>query len=176
MVDETAKLTELFPQSHMKKLLNVDSEHLRDMLEALGAHHRIARSLDFLGSILKVVAGTPDAGDLKKIKINEAQLISSSNRQVQINTRVQDQINQLTFTVNQILKASKDRQIDTGHLYETLLARNRMLSMELQNLMLAITLAKANIVSPNILDHADLKSVWFEEPTDTPIADLKLNI
>jgi len=44
--------------------------------------------------------------------------------------------------------------------------------MELQNLMLAITLAKANIVSPNILDHADLKSVWFEEPTDTPIADL----
>jgi len=33
--------------------------------------------------------------------------------------------------------------------------------MELQNLMLGVTLAKNNIVSPNILDHADLKSVWL---------------
>ncbi|OIC32750.1 hypothetical protein A7M48_19010 [Acinetobacter baumannii] len=47
-----------------------------------------------------------------------------------------------------------------------------MLMMELQNLMLAVTLAKNNIVSPNILDHADLKSVWLKEPTDTPIGDL----
>jgi len=47
-----------------------------------------------------------------------------------------------------------------------------MLMMELQNLMLAITLAKANIVNPNILDHSDLKSIWLEEPTNTPIGDL----
>jgi len=47
-----------------------------------------------------------------------------------------------------------------------------MLMMELQNSMLAVTLAKINIVSPNILDHADLKSVWLEEPTNTPIGDL----
>lgn len=39
-------------------------------------------------------------------------------------------------------------------------------------LMLAITLARINIVSPNILDHEDLKTVWLEEPTDTPIGDL----
>jgi len=38
--------------------------------------------------------------------------------------------------------------------------------------MLAVTLAKLNIVSSNILDHADLKSVWLEEPTNTPIGDL----
>lgn len=42
-----------------------------------------------------------------------------------------------------------------------------MLMMEVQNLMLAATLAKMNILSPNILDHEDLKSVWLEEPTNT---------
>jgi len=51
--------------------------------------------------------------------------------------------------------------VDTGHLYETLLSRNRMLTMELQNLMMAISLLKVNIVSPNILDHAG----WRSPPT-----------
>jgi len=55
-------------------------------------------------------------------------------------------------------------QIDSGHLYEMLLSRNRMLTMELQNVLLAIALAKVNIVSPSILDHADLEGMWMEEP------------
>jgi len=45
--------------------------------------------------------------------------------------------------------------------------------MELQNLMLAVTLANMNIVSPNNLDHADLRSVWLEELTNIPIGDLR---
>jgi len=44
--------------------------------------------------------------------------------------------------------------------------------MELQNLLLAIALAKVNVVSPSILDHADLEGMWMEEPTDTPIKDI----
>lgn len=172
IVEETTSLLDKFPHSHMRKLLSVDAAHLRDLLEAFCTHHRVARSLDFLGSMLKVVAGTPDARDLERSRFTETQLINAHNRQVEINNRVQSQINQLTVTVNTILKAAKDSQIDSGHLYETLLARDRMLMMELQNLMLAVTLAKLKIVSPNILDHADLKSVWLEEPTDTPIGDL----
>jgi len=74
----------------------------------------------------------------------------------------------LTTTANQTVKIAKEPQSDTGHLYETL----SLLIMELQNLMLVITLAKANIVSRNILDHTDLKSVWLEEPTNTAIGDL----
>jgi len=33
-----------------------------------------------------------------------------------------------------------------------------MIMMELQNVMLAIALAIINVVSPNILDHADLEN------------------
>jgi len=168
IVEETSSMNEMFPQSHMRKLLDVDTSHLRDTLDSLKVHHRIARSLDFLGSMLKVVAGTPDAGDLERIRFTEWQLTQSNNRQIKINTRVQNRINQLTTTVNQILQTHKNIQIDTGHLYETVLARNRILMMELQNLMLAVTLAKNNIVSPNILDHADLKSVWLKEPPIPP--------
>jgi len=57
MIDETAKLSDLFPQSHMRKLLEVDTDHIRSSLSVLKIHHRMARSLDFSGTALKVVAG-----------------------------------------------------------------------------------------------------------------------
>lgn len=66
MLDETDRLTTLFPQSHMRKLLDVDIDHARNLLSALKIHHRIARGIDFLGTVLKVVAGTPDAADALK--------------------------------------------------------------------------------------------------------------
>lgn len=159
MVDETKKLSASFPQSHMRKLLDVDTDHLVNLLSVLKIHHRIARSLDFLGTALKVVAGTPDASDFLKIKMTEAQLVDSNSRQININSETQIQINKLTDTVNRIIKARNNDLVDTPHLYEALLARNRMLATEIQNLILTITLAKANIVNPTILNHADLSSL-----------------
>jgi len=124
-----------------------------------------------LETALKVVAGTPDAEDFEKIRFTEARLINAHNSQIEINTKTQDRIDELTYTVNQLLKMSKNTEIDTGHLYEMLLTRNRIIVMELQNLMLEITLAKINVVSPNFLDHADLENVWGEKPTNTPIRE-----
>lgn len=143
----------------MRKLLDVDTDHLKTLLSVLKIHHRVARSLDFLGTALKVVAGTPDAADFLKIRITEAQLVESNSRQIAINSETQKQINKLTDTINNIIKARKNDLIDTPHLFEALLARNRMLSTEIKNLILTITLAKSNIVNPTILDHADLKSL-----------------
>jgi len=130
VIDETNGMVDMFPESHMKKLLSIDIAHLRDMLDSLSVHHRVARSLDFLGTALKVVAGTPDAEDFENIKFTEARLIDAHKSQIEINTKTQVRINELTDTVNQLLKISKDKQIDTGHLYEMLLTRNRIIVME----------------------------------------------
>jgi len=64
--------------------------------------------------------------------MSEFQLIESNNRQVVIKSEIQRQINQLTDTINQIIKAKKNDFVDTPHLYEALLARNRMLIAEIQ--------------------------------------------
>lgn len=70
MTDETANMTDLFPQSHMRKLLETDNGHVRTLLAAISVHHRMARSLDFLGSALKFI--TPDADDFHQIRMTEA--------------------------------------------------------------------------------------------------------
>jgi len=69
VVEETDGMTDRFPQSHMQKLLSVDTAHLRDLLESLSIHHRVARSLDFLGKALKVVAERRTPRILKKLNL-----------------------------------------------------------------------------------------------------------
>lgn len=172
IIEDTIKLSQLFPKSHMRKLLEVDIDHMQNSLSSLTIHHRIARSLDFLGTALKVVAGTPDAADLEKIKFIEAQLVESNNKQVIVITEAQKQINALTDTVNKLIKEKRNEFVDSPHLYETLLARNRMLITEIQNIMLTITLAKSNVINPTIFDHDDLKSIFTEQLTEVPIVSL----
>uniref|UniRef100_A0A0A1XN32 Retrovirus-related Env polyprotein from transposon gypsy n=1 Tax=Zeugodacus cucurbitae TaxID=28588 RepID=A0A0A1XN32_ZEUCU len=104
--------------------------------------------------------------------MTEAQLIESNNRQVVINTRTQEQINALTSTVNELLKEAKKEKIDTAHLFEILLNRNRIMITEIQNIMLAITLAKIKVVNPVIIDNEGLKSILVGPITDIAITEL----
>jgi len=43
----------------MRKLLEFDVENAQSLLAKLKMHYRMAWTLDFLGTVLKVVAGTP---------------------------------------------------------------------------------------------------------------------
>jgi hypothetical protein len=138
----------------------------------LGAHKRHARSINFLGSALTVKAGTPDADDLLQTRLTEQELIRANNRQIEINSRTQEQINSLTSTVNQILNVKKREEIDTAHLYETLLTRNRILTLEIQNLMIAITLAKVNVVNPAIIDSDDLEAILSKSSAEVSVTQL----
>jgi len=72
----------------------------------------------------------------------------SNSRQVVINTETQRHINLLTNTVNKILIS------------------------ELQHCMLTITLAKNNIINPNIFNHNVLKSIFDEQLTEVPIVSI----
>lgn len=153
----------------MRQLLDTDIQHIEALIATVNIHHRHARSINMLGTVLKVVAGTPDSDDLENLKFTQKELVESENRQVTINTKMQEQINKLTDTVNLI---TKTKQIDTEHLYETLLSRNRIIISELETLMLSVTLAKVGIVNPSILDSSDLKNIVNEHPINITITDL----
>lgn len=172
IADETEQLTEHFPLSHMVKILDSDDSRVRTILASFDIHHRHGRSLNILGTALKVVAGTPDFDDFENVKFKQRELIESENRQILVNTKTQAQINKLTETVNVIIKNSKIQQIDTGHLYETLLARNRIIISELETLMLSVTLARIKIINPAILDSNDLKNIVNKHSTNITVSDL----
>lgn len=176
ILDDTKNAIQIFPQTHVKKILEADVLHIDTLLTTLTVHHRHARSINLIGTALKVIAGTPDADDWEDVKFVEKQLVDSNNRQIEINTKIQIQIEKLTNAVNTILNTERKEQIDTVKLFEILMARNRMLLMELQNIILSVTLAKINIINPTVLDQDDLKffikNQINEQYTDFTISEL----
>lgn len=172
IADETKELTSHFPSSHMVKILESDIMRIETLLSSLEVHHRHARSINILGTALKIIAGTPDFDDFEGQKFRQQELIDSVNRQISINTKTQNQINKLTDIVNKLIGNSKAEQIDTGHLYETLLARNRIIIAEIETLLLSVTLAKIGIINPVLLDSTETQEILQINFTNVTVTDL----
>lgn len=157
----------------MKKILSADVNHISTLLSALKVHHRHSRSLNLLGTGLKIIAGTPDFDDFEKVKFTQQQLAHSNNRQIEINAKITQQLHKLTDVVNSIMSESDKNRLNTEHLYETLLARNRMTVINLQNLILSISLAKSNIIDLSILDSDEVDSVVKgDDSTGTSVSEV----
>lgn len=173
IIDETNKLMDIFPKTHMKKILHNNIDQIETLLSTLRTHHRQARSLNFLGTTLKIIAGTPDFDDFQGIKFHQNQLIESHNRQTEINTKINQQMQKITTAINSLISANKLNEIDSEKLYETLLARNRIIITNLQNLILSISLAKVNIVDPNILDNDEINTIIKNDNfTETSVSEI----
>jgi len=176
IVKETEKLVELFPASHMRKFLEVDLNEITKSVNSLLIHHRQARSLNFIGTALKYIAGTPDYDDLNQIHIVEGELISSNNKQIVINSEIQNKINNLTQTVNLLLNVTKKSDINGGHLYDLLANRNREILRELDNLAMSVALGKAQIINPVLLDVKEIDFILkSENNTNVTISEIIAN-
>lgn len=173
---ETKNLTDLLPQSHMKKLLEGDADQILKMIKSLRIHHRNARSLNSIGTALKYIAGTPDYDDFAEVRDKQSELITASNAQITINTDMQLQINNLTRTLNTLLNTTKTREIDTGHLYDLLNGRNRAIIRELDNIALSVTLGKLQMINPILLDSSEVNFILeTEKRVNVSIAEVIVN-
>lgn len=56
IADETERLTKHFPLLHIVKLLNSYIMRMRTLLTTLEVHHRHARSINVIGTALKIIA------------------------------------------------------------------------------------------------------------------------
>jgi len=68
--DQTEKLT----VGHRTPVVKADLQHIRNLIDTLKIHHRGTRSINILGTTLKVIVGTPDFDDWGQIKFNQEQL------------------------------------------------------------------------------------------------------
>lgn len=62
-------MIDLFPQSHVKKILISDTEHIDRLLSAVNIHHRHARSLKFTGTALKIIAASSNIDDIEDSRL-----------------------------------------------------------------------------------------------------------
>jgi len=118
---------------------------------------------------LNVIAGTHDFKDWEQIKFNQEQLIIAEGGQSELNIKFQKRLNALTNSMNQIQKVDRDEET---HLLEIILANNRIVITDLENILMGLALAKLNIVSPAILDSSDISEFKDKQPTYISLVEI----
>lgn len=109
---------------------------------------RRVRRWDALGTTWKWLAGTPDADDLRMLNATSNELINQNNQQIVINQMVNQRIQDMSKTINQLI----DQHIDNKILLEQYDAISLLLYMDSINSILVEiqdTILRAKITLPN---------------------------
>lgn len=136
--------------------LNHELLHIQDLLNNLKPH-KIRRSLDFIGSAWKWIAGNPDHEDFEIIKDKINNVLENNNKQVIINQLHNDRINNITTITNDIINAIKKDNSLTDQLALNIQFKLKLIKEELVNIGYAIHWAKSGIVNSIMLSKSEIK-------------------
>lgn len=178
MLQQSIDLIPKFSDSSMyRDMLTQQHDEISHILRTLQIPRRHVRSIDFLGSALKFVAGTPDHDDYKLLLTKQNFLIENNNKQNNINSVLQNRINEITDQINIVKKSLSGNSIskdDKTPLFEYLANRNNLMINYLNNIALSIVLAKNNLINPLILDEIDIDKLIEIEDLQISISNLLL--
>lgn len=95
-------LTKFSDSSIYRDILKQPHTEISHILKTLQIPARHSRSINFLGSALKYVAGTPDRDDYDILLTKQKFLIENNNKQNTINSALQNKIIEIANTINQL--------------------------------------------------------------------------
>lgn len=151
-----------------KLLLDYHSKWISDRLDELGApKRRTTRSIDWIGSAWKWIAGSPDATDWNTILQSQDEIIKNNNHQYKINEEIfrssqaaVKKVNQIIGKTNNITKAVVEEQEGAD-----ILGKIQILRAEIAEIVRACQMAKVGIVNSNILDKEEINNLLSEMET-----------
>lgn len=115
------------------------------------------RSLNFIGSAWKWIAGNPDHHDFTTIKQKMNNMLSNNNNQVVINRLYNERINNITRITNEIQKLLKDDNKLNNELLLKVQYRLKLMKEELRDVNYAIQWAKVGVINPILLSKSEIK-------------------
>lgn len=137
-----------------KKIMFLISK-CEDYIKQLTAHRK-KRGIDFLGSILKFITGTPDHDDMVLVQNKLNELIDNNNRLAVINTKLQQNFENL----------QRSNEYSVEVYFEWIAAA-------LEELIHTINLAKSNILNTAILNLEDVNQIINKENrSDAPLMEI----
>ncbi len=136
-------------------IITTKCKELNSKLRLLSPTIRRKRSISWIGSALKWIAGNPDEHDLAVITDQMNNMAENNNKQTIINQNFQDSINRL---IDKYQSWKNDQQ--EGRETEIfLLEELRQAQRTADNLFASIHLAKGNLINQGSIDDATMKQV-----------------
>lgn len=115
------------------------------------------RSLNFLGSAWKWVAGSPDHEDYVTIQDKINNLLKNNNQQVIINKSLNEQLNKLTNVANKIEKFVKTSQDYKQEFVSSTQYKLKLIKEELVNIRYAVNFAKSGTINTMMLTPKEIE-------------------
>lgn len=120
---------------------------------------RSKRSLNFLGTAWKWLAGSPDYHDFEIVQKKMENVLENNNNQVIINQLSMEKITKLTNMSNEIVKILKPDHMQQNERMNEIKNKLEILKDDIANIEFAIHLAKVNVVNSFILSSMELKAL-----------------
>lgn len=137
-------------------LLQHELQQIQELLHNLKPRHT-KRSLNFLGSAWKWIAGNPDHDDFITIKEKVTDVLKNNNKQVIINDLYNERINNITRIQNEIQNLLKENNNVNLEAINNIQYRIKLVKEELENLSYAIHWAKLGIINTIILSKKEIQ-------------------
>ena len=140
-------------------------------MSLLPRNRKVKRSIEVLGSTIKLITGNLDAQDLRNInadlyalKNNENSLLNENNKQISINANFQERINivnnQIKDHENSLAKILLEEDyLITESTKISILFQLDMLLNSLHSIENSLSLVKVNIINKQILSNSELEVI-----------------
>lgn len=132
---------------------------IQGYLDRLKPNVKNKRSLNFIGSAWKWIAGNPDHDDFEIITQKTNEVLENNNKQVVINKLSLRKINELTQITNEIIKSINYSDVNRDRLSSKLKFKIEILKQEIVNIQYAIHWAKIGIVNSFILSSDEINII-----------------
>lgn len=158
---KTKILTRQNDDPEMTALLKWKIDELETNLKQIQPRHRRQKRWDALGRAWKWMSGSPDADDLRLINTGIYKVTGNSNRQISINDELYDGLNNMTETVNELIKEENKthRAVIAGNDLLNIILNLDIINQEVINIQNSITLSKLGIVNNRMLTLREIESI-----------------
>lgn len=157
-------LDNINPESSIRIQLIHQMNQTRQLISELkGQKSRSRRSINWIGSAWKWIAGSPDATDWDQIIKSQNHIIDNNNQQYKINNALMTTARQILNEYNKIvdhLHEDSDEKIQ-----QILFNRLTIIKEEIKEIIRAAQLAKGKIINTNLLDKEEVSRLVAEIET-----------
>ncbi|XP_049290401.1 uncharacterized protein LOC125767646 [Anopheles funestus] len=145
----------------LDKIVKFKVNKLHETFRKISPHSVRTKRWDSIGTAWKWIAGTPDAEDLHIINSTLNALIEQNNRQILINDKIDERIQDVTNIANNVLRLEEERLQERSYEIIQLVSISNidLLQDYLETIEEAILLAKQGIPSSKLLSLADLNQM-----------------
>lgn len=148
-----------------KSMLRFQIQGMKEKLRTLsGRQSRTKRSIDWVGSAWKWIAGNPDAADWNFIVSQVNGIIENNNHQYKINENLFDFTKRVMEEVQEINERHKNeiKTTDAIRFEQDVFNQLLLLKNEIDEVVRACQLAKNGIINTNVLDREEISQLVAE--------------